>query len=80
MRKLGTNNKQQTVSRESAASERVPKTRTRFRSETLDLRCSARRRIQIETLPASNELHGDSADSLCNDNLGLPTQMTNCED
>jgi hypothetical protein len=51
-----------------------------FPSRTTQFRRSTTGRIHFSTLTASNELPGVSADSLCDDNLGLPTQMTKCED
>ena len=52
----------------------------RFLSRATGFARSARGRTHFQTLPASNELHCDSADSLCDDNLGFPTQINNCED
>ena len=57
-----------------------PKQATRFFFRTTPFRYSANGRIHLQTLTASNELAGLSADNLCDANLGLPTQMTKCED
>lgn len=53
---------------------------SRFASRTSQFPRSSIGRVHFQSLPASNELQSVFADSLCDDNLGIPTQINNCED
>ena len=57
-----------------------PKQASRSLFGTTEVRYPANGRIHFQTFTASNEPPGLSADNLCDANLGLPTQMTKCED